>query len=376
MKKIVIIDHEPLTKRRVEIFCINELLERGCDLEFWDMSQYFHRGLSIVDSVEAAYRFRIYSLHELKEKLLLTDIEHTVFIIETFRIYEYRKFFRLLNDFQCFTVKIELYASTESVRVKFWNKFKGITFQQLFWTINARYKSLLNKLYFKYYHIGGYNLYLSSGNDPLIDIPINHPDWEKAQNCLDLPPLLGSKRYAVFCDEYFPLHSDLKYVWGIKIRNIEKYAQKYRKSLCDFFSEIEECYGIEVVIAAHPKAEYKGDEWGGRLIYKYKTCELIKDCEFVLFHNSTSRTYAYIFNKPLLMITNTEYMNVKLSYRYQLLVSHRWGIPLYNVSLKKERMPVLLPLKDRDDYIYSFLTAVGIEGKKNADIFYETFAGL
>ena len=50
-----------------------------------------------------------------------------------------------------------------------------------------------------------------------------------------------------------------------------------------YFDYLEEKYGMPVVIAAHPKSDYSGGEFGNRSIIKYKTDDLVFNARMVTF---------------------------------------------------------------------------------------------
>ena len=55
MKKIVMIGHEPLTKRTKSIFYIEDFIQAGVEFEYWDISQYIFPGMRLIKEVEAPY---------------------------------------------------------------------------------------------------------------------------------------------------------------------------------------------------------------------------------------------------------------------------------------------------------------------------------
>ena len=55
MKKVIIIQHEPLTKRTYKIFCIEEIINAGYEFEYWDLSQLCTPGLKLLDSLDLPY---------------------------------------------------------------------------------------------------------------------------------------------------------------------------------------------------------------------------------------------------------------------------------------------------------------------------------
>ena len=109
----------------------------------------------------------------------------------------------------------------------------------------------------------------------------------------------GGKKYAVFLDQYMPYHPDVVIKRGAKI-NPEQYFQEVN----EVFDYAMEKYGVETIIAAHPRADYRqyGDVFHGRQIIYGKTSELIKGCEFIFSNSSGANAYAAIANKPIVLI--------------------------------------------------------------------------
>lgn len=93
------------------------------------------------------------------------------------------------------------------------------------------------------------------------------------------------KEYVVFVDQYLMGHPDFIN------RNINKPIEdekKYYGRLCQLFEYIEEEYACPVIIAAHPAAVYKGDEFGKRNIIHGATNRLVKDARLVIIQYSTT----------------------------------------------------------------------------------------
>jgi hypothetical protein len=83
----------------------------------------------------------------------------------------------------------------------------------------------------------------------------------------------------------------------------ERHLLKLRK----FFNEVEKETGCIVKIAAHPG--YDGcsypDAFGKRLTIVNKTMEMISRSNFVITHGSTAVSFAVLFGKPIIFLTQT-----------------------------------------------------------------------
>ena len=140
-----------------------------------------------------------------------------------------------------------------------------------------------------------------------------------------------SIKYSVFLDQYLPFHTD-----GILIKKFNPKVTKenYFPALNDFFNFWEKKTNTKVIIAAHPKSNYdsfKHNYWYGRSCYKNKTYELIKNSKYVLGHQSTSISYAIIFNKPLIFLTSNEYMRSYDSFTVHGYAKY-FQQPLFNIN--------------------------------------------
>jgi hypothetical protein len=377
MKNIVIIQHEPLTKRTQKIFYINELLEAGFSIEYWDMSQYFFPGITLVDEVTEPYRFSVDSMEAILGKLQQIGIENTVFIVEVFDNWNNRRFFKLLKEYECFTIKFELYA-TAGITVGLMKKLIDEDFKG---KVRMAKAFLSRRLYTAYQNINRFHSFdVEISSNPISDclqkVFINHPDYEMARVNESSADLIGTK-YAVFIDEYFPLHPDLKHF--IKLQSDDEVVHTYLRLMCEFFDTIEQQFDIQVVIAAHPKSTYTSTDFGNRRVLKYVTGQLIKHAEFAMLHASTSAAYAALYYCPLLVC-------VTEGYRKKTLIMHEFAYaqslifkaPFIQVE-QYINATIPTPYIDAeacDNYKYTYLTRPEIEMLENKDILVQYFKQL
>ena len=108
-------------------------------------------------------------------------------------------------------------------------------------------------------------------------------------------------KYAVFIAEPGPTNfNDFVYM-GLKY-DLESDVI-YEKN-CNFFRSIEKNSNLKVIIASHPKSENDKYLYPKFLIVKNNIIELVKNCEFVIAIRSTAISYAVIFKKPIIFLTN------------------------------------------------------------------------
>lgn len=110
---------------------------------------------------------------------------------------------------------------------------------------------------------------------------------------------------AVFIDEYRPYHPDLKEMgFGYTAEQAAYYFDRMRT----VFDRVEHELGLEVVIAAGPKADYsdKPGVFGARTIEYSRTADLVAASRLVLAHRSTAIGYAVMASKPVLQIATRD----------------------------------------------------------------------
>ena len=231
---------------------------------------------------------------------------------------------------------------------------------------------ILYQLYKKKNKIRNELFYFSSRNNECGikgTISINHPDYEKFKFSEHRSIIKGD--YIVFLDTFFPYHPDLKKFFNV---NLEYCGNRYNKSLIRFFDFIEEKYKMPVVIAAHPKSNYKSGDFGKREIIRYQTDNLVINSSAVLTHGSNSISYAILADKPMALICTDDYEKVYRLKRITKLLGRYFKIPYYNIDkLNFNDFDFSNVDKNvRNDYIYSYLTTQETKNKKTKEIIKET----
>ena len=75
---------------------------------------------------------------------------------------------------------------------------------------------------------------------------------------------------------------------------------------------MEEHYGLPVIVAGHPRAVYKGYDFGGRKVIFGRTPELVKKCKVYIGTISYAVTFALLYNKRMLFYYNDALMKTKV----------------------------------------------------------------
>jgi hypothetical protein len=112
-------------------------------------------------------------------------------------------------------------------------------------------------------------------------------------------------KYAVFLDEDMPHHSDYR------LLGIPAFCEPglYYKEINKFFDWFVERYGIDIIVAAHPRANYRlrGNPYGKRKVVSNRTLSLVAGAELAFLHSSTSINFAILFQKPIVFLTSQNY---------------------------------------------------------------------
>lgn len=113
-------------------------------------------------------------------------------------------------------------------------------------------------------------------------------------------------KYAVFLDEDACFHPDFLYLK----RSPPVTATRYYPALVEFFDRLVAECGLNIIVAAHPRARYSGEQkkkyFKSYQVVEGATLELIRDSSLVMCHSSTSIGMAVMCSKPLLFLTTDE----------------------------------------------------------------------
>jgi len=113
------------------------------------------------------------------------------------------------------------------------------------------------------------------------------------------------KAYAVFIDQDLCFHSDFIYQNTPFVVTPEKYFP----AICYALKHISRLLGVDILIAAHPRAAYerrKPECFPEFTIIRGRTADLIERSALVVCHDSTAIHFAVLFRKPMIFVTTDE----------------------------------------------------------------------
>ena len=111
------------------------------------------------------------------------------------------------------------------------------------------------------------------------------------------------KNYAVFINAGFH-HPDIQFLRNSLLIGKKPSLSQYYSPVKDFLKNFEIKTGMKIIVASHPKLDFKNKEYGNFEHVKGKTMELVKDCSLCLTFNSTAISYAVLFKKPIIFLSN------------------------------------------------------------------------
>jgi hypothetical protein len=383
--KIIFLSYMPLRNKFYRDFYVQELLDHGHEVEYWDLTQIYFPKIKMPDLMESTIVHEFNSLSEIKKRLQITNTIDSLFIPYMTYNYKVIKLFYLLTKFN---VKLGFFriglfpVPPRKTNLKLINSLSDyISFKRISKYILKKIKRRAF-LYKKYRLIKDYDIVFAAGGIALNSfdhinqlIPINLNDYDNYLSIKDQKKKVIEERYCVFHDEDFINHPDREMLGWEKLDALDYYSK-----INNFFSVVEEQFDCKVVIAASPKSDYSDNPFIGREIFTHQTNRLVKDCLFSIIAASTSVSYPVCYSKPIIFfsysgfITDGSRYNVYSKYFADFLGSSHYEID--DVSFSTELKIQEIDIQKYDYYKYQYLTSSETELMQTKDIFIKTIGKL
>lgn len=340
--KILYLVGGPLTSRWLDYYCLDELYNKGYNLEFWNCAEILpDGGYSVSQTLKRPFVKNISNYKQFKSELCRLP-RNTIFISEIAFLPSTKKYTKLVSKYLKYCVDINIWSSITKVLVdaideeKFYNtdisQVANKTIKQ--WLYQFDFIKIVHKLikygfsqtFYDYIHQLRLNKDLNRVNKyerrfkkihvsylPQDKYRILHPDFTKYLAIRNNEPILNEP-YIVFIGQYFPYHPDFSL--DRESGEFNETAKNYYESLNSFFDQIEKQYNCKIVIAEHPSGYHIHNPYNGRKIVYFKTAELIKDAEAVCMHNSNSINFVALFDKPVAIISCKALHNVPSMFNF------------------------------------------------------------
>lgn len=312
MSKIVYLIDQPLDQRNYDRFGIQSWIDRGWNVEVWDLAPWVYDGVlqKTIDSGDKLKDFTGYFLIAAKSQL-----EH--------RYSKFKKigyFIDLTGDNNC-SIKAKMFlirrgakrilcstgtipAPDERLISKVGKKIAENPIKGIQWLTNGFVRKLAAPFIKP-------TLFVVSGakSSPSVEyrqeiIRAHNFDYDAY---LKLKESKGELRgdYAVFIDQNYCFHSDFLY----QERPFFVTPERYFPAICNALQVVSETLKVDIRIAAHPRAAHikKYAEYFKKYVVEYgKTADLVKGCKVVVCHNSTAVQFAVLYGKPVIFLTTNE----------------------------------------------------------------------
>jgi hypothetical protein len=382
-RKVIYLCYLPLVAKREYDFYMDALLSSGTAVEYWDLSKIFFPDVRFTMEVQRPYVRKINSYAELESMLSAQDLQHCFFIIiisfngMVFRLH------RMLTRHNCYLIFFARSGLPAfSAQAPLWKKIV-LHYRQLLSVQRIKQKVLFEMATISrtFGFIKHYELVFAAGSVEAAHygnsriVAINHFDYDRYLTGRDSTERVNRGDYAVFLDDNLVFDSDFMITGA---RTIE--PASYFEALRILFDRIEIEHRMQVVIAAHPKSEYRGNEFGDRPIIKDTTNELVRDCRFAMAHYSTSISFAVLHRKPIVFIYTPDMK--KFDYFPAIKgLAQTLNAPLLQIGRSSGRKASVLSVAAPDqvrynEYKYRYLTSPMSEQEESRTLFLRTMNGL
>lgn len=354
-KKIIIVTQSEFTRKEFEKNSTKNFIDNNVKIEIWIISKI------------------IKSNYKINQKILYKQKKIKIKIIESPNKLDYYLNKEKNNIRSClFDIRIKLSFTTLPFFNYFFSyNFDYIVFPELKLNKNNFHYSLYLKFtnwllliyllfskvkinYAKYVYLISKKNNLS--NNLLISkkskfILGHHADYDKY---LEEKKIAKNKfKYFVFLDQNVPYHTDL-------IRNFiaDVNEKKYYTSLLNFFKKIENQFKYKYLISPHPRANIRIlKKYFGSRVSTYPTVKLIRNCEFVICHDSVSTNFAFLFNKPIVPIINEQLINSKHPHEKEIIsFCKRAKLKLFNISTDViKKTDLIIKKKNYRYFIFNYI---------------------
>ena len=356
-KKLIFIFPNEFTKKEYEKNSIQYFLKKNIEIEIWIVGK-------VVDSS-----------FKLNKKIFFCNKDIKLLIVKSFKDLRH-----LLNNIKKlnynYLIDLRIKLSLKSFRffkIFFTHKLNYIIFPSLeltkiskhfFWYLKfvnliIKLKFLLNNIQIfpaKYVYIISQksdikNNLLISKNSKLIYG--HHPDFDRYLEFKNKKNKKYKFKYFVFLDQNVPHHSDLK---RFSIADVDE--KKYYESLLFFFKKLEKKFKYKFIISAHPRCDIKIlKKYFNSRVSNQSSIELIKNCEFVICHDSTATNFAFLFNKSIVPVINNQLINSDHPHKKEIIsFCKRANLKLFNISKDNiDKIDLTINDKKYKDYIFKYI---------------------
>lgn len=312
MNKIVYLIEQPLDERNYERFGIQTWIDRGWDIEVWDLTPLSYPQIwrnNIASGLKLKSfdgYFCIASTTELKRRYF--DLEKIRYFIDLtgdhFHSIRVKRHLMKMGATRCIHALGSIPPSIKrnDLKGKIGKLFKDGPVKTCKWLLEVLLRKLTATSISPGLAVVSGSKSIQSINRTAALIKAHNFDYDiylKIRSPVDT----SLDRYAVFIDQNLCFHPDVIAEGWLYPATPEKYFPL----ICRALRNISDTLSLALCIAAHPRAVYQDRDYFEGIPIKYgATAELIRDCTVVVCHYSTAAQFAILFGKPVIFVTTDE----------------------------------------------------------------------
>lgn len=376
-KKVIYISWVKLTDKYAKDYFIEHLIEKGVEVEFWDIVELTREQHTEIGELETNYLRVLKSYGEFEELLAQKVNANAIFVMLINLHWSVRSIYQILSTHKCKTVFFS-WGYMPLTNTSVWQRAASKLIKMPIQFLKMLRDEALLHCFKKLGLIRPFDTVFTAGSrcneaDQFSEnkVQVNYVDYDHYLLANKKTRRFYEKKYAVFLDTNLPFHSDLVLNNTRRVNPI-----KYYESLNGFFDLVEARYNVEIIIAAHPKTDPATKAFGNRKLFRLGTAEIVKDAEFVITHHSTSLSYAVLNRKPCIFIYTSEMVNLYRNNLVRATISFAEFLDAssYNIDdLDRIGNLQIKPVNQAcyNKFKYDFITSVASENSFSKDIFFQ-----
>lgn len=370
-KKVVIVSSHELDKRIITLFRVEELVQDGFDIEYWNLSAitYGEHLSSICNSIKTVI---INSRKDFANKVRENISKKVLYVMYINYVYKTYYCYRILSRYHadilyCINGVLPRTLSIPSKKFTLKILVKGLKNRLALFALKT---PLIIPVKYEL------RTCLKAGHAYKIDnqtrsLPYNSTDYE---NTLISADSSMERPYIVFIDQCLSAHPDRKIA-----RNTRFDANLYYRQMSLLFDKLEAKYLCKIVIAAHPASSIsylKTNPFGNRELVIGRTKELVMNSKCVIAHFSTAIYFAVIYYKPLTIISSKDIsLNMSIEHSCCKAFAHELGCKFLMLDNLEDIEPVQVNVDKYNRFKYSYITNPKMENKSNKEILISIIQG-
>lgn len=374
--KLIILSWSNFDKRISEQFDLPYIIEKGANVEYWDVSEITIKGYKVKEA-EHPKGLKIVKISDYKDfSRRVKDEGDSIFLVymnyccQSFRCY------RLLSKYNCRQIYcVNGVLPSASAMSKYKQFFRKVSFNSIR-KVSCR---LMCSLIEKTFLIKAVDVMLKTCdnasnkggckvNNHTRIIPFNSLDYQQTLMTKD-ENTQNNRRYMVFLDQYLPFHPD-----NI-MRGFTYDADDYYKRMNALFERIEKKFSCEVIIAGHPAVVNRktySEYYNNRKVEYDSTLKLIRGSLATIAHFSTAISFSVIYDKKI-VFAFSEDMKIKSPVQYstgKTMCEMLDGTFIYLSDNENYNLPSDLRINQYayEDYKKKFLVNKETNERRNGEI--------